>query len=811
MFRIKNRNAQVAIEFLSNYGWVVLVGLTAIIVISQMGTFRPTSCDKMRTGFSEVVPVDWSVSAGSSSMVLFVQNWAGDPVEISNVSVFFTGGGNCSLVGADIDMTPGNSTWVFLNCSFGSGGYPEEDCFSSELVFDYVNMRSLNSGFSKGKIRGSFESLTIMTTTTTTSSTSSSTTTTTMCSLDSQCGLCQECSGSECVNQPNGEDKNIECPGSFGACSADTCNGAGACGYLAAGEQGQASCKRCSGSSFVPVNVADNSQDTEGSNVCSSTCVKCSAGSCVAQTAAEDLFTQCPGAFGACAGTTCNGAGACGYLSGKQTCGTCQGCGGSSFACSNVAADADTYGDCTGNCDECNGAGACRGDNTRCSGTVASCSCSGSGTAYNCQTCPDSFGACGDATCTSYACGNSAYATGTDCGGLCQSCNGAGSCINTASGSDYQNECPGSYGTCAGANCNGAGACGYLAAGQQGCGTCNYCTGSGFACSVVGVGTDPYNACTASWNGCSGSCVATGPDGNCNGASACNSGGLSSNCGSNTICSAGSCVASGACGMSSVYCSTQYRYQDSYRCNGAGSCSYVTSTANLQDCGTDYWGSSYQCSGSMQQRDYYSRGCSSGSCYNNPSWQNWQSCTSCACTCGGYNTVESLVNVNCADGIDNDCDGYADANDAGCEDCACAGTGYESKTIQGQTLYVDCANDKCWTPTAPTQKTWGPMGPSVTSCTNLGPTYPACDYCDSLNYAGSTDWKLPSKTDLTNLCLSGNCPGGPCFGGDGFSNTYFASSSNGGVDSADYQQFSHCNVISGAHKVASLYVRCERP
>lgn len=58
---------------------------------------------------------------------------------------------------------------------------------------------------------------------------------------------------------------------------------------------------------------------------------------------------------------------------------------------------------------------------------------------------------------------------GYDCGGLCQSCDGLGYCVNTSSGQDYQNECTESFTACFGGacmrtgssnNCNGFGACG---------------------------------------------------------------------------------------------------------------------------------------------------------------------------------------------------------------------------------------------------------------------------------------------------------------------------------------------------------------
>ncbi|MFZ2455972.1 MAG: hypothetical protein WAX07_05810 [Candidatus Altiarchaeia archaeon] len=264
-----------------------------------------------------------------------------------------------------------------------------------------------------------------------------------------------------------------------------------------------------------------------------------------------------------------------------------------------------------------------------------------------------------------------------------------------------------SSGTC----CNAANGC-YLAAGQQGCGACKYCTGSGNACANVAAGSDTYNACAVSWTGCSGSCVKTGVDGNCNGAGACNTGGASENCAVNTYCSSGSCN-SGACN-SAWHCTVPNRCQ--YTCNGAGTCN------------TDY-------------------------------------------NCGAGNT-ETISNGNCADGVDNDCDGYTDAADGGCEDCECTGTGYEIKTLRGVTVYVDCNADKCWTPTMENDNyghiIWGPQSVDMPSCIGAGDSYPACDYCDDLDYGGITDWILPSFTVLQALCNSGNCPHPhTCFDGDG--------------------------------------------
>lgn len=114
-----------------------------------------------------------------------------------------------------------------------------------------------------------------------------------------------------------------------GVCSV--CSASGSCDAVAAGENGLAACTRCNGVSLAAVNITDNTQDSEGSNVCTATCKKCSSGSCTNQTNAEDLFNACTAsavsvrtniatgtscntkcATYTCNTGNCNGSGACG-------------------------------------------------------------------------------------------------------------------------------------------------------------------------------------------------------------------------------------------------------------------------------------------------------------------------------------------------------------------------------------------------------------------------------------------------------------------------------------------------------------------
>lgn len=214
---------------------------------------------------------------------------------------------------------------------------------------------------------------------------------------DNECdGICKVCQSGACGNATAGTDPKNQCstasPPDPGSCKSETCSGEDyGCGYLAAGEQNQPACKRCNGSSYDPVNITDNTGDSEGINRCdadSGDCYRCYEGSCTYQTAGQDLFNECPGYLGSCAAATCSGEGYyCGYLTGQQSCPTCKYCNGSNYSCINAPECENCYG-CTGSCKWCNGSGVCKtcslelGDpyiNTRTTGTPQRCKPSTSG------------------------------------------------------------------------------------------------------------------------------------------------------------------------------------------------------------------------------------------------------------------------------------------------------------------------------------------------------------------------------------------------------------------------------------------------
>ena len=177
MKNIRHRKAQAAIELISSYGWVILMGIGAIIVLSQMGIFNPTLCPKSSYGFSQIVPKDWVAWIETDAVLIYVANWAGDEMQVTTGTVDLGEGVNCTLL-YPVTFLPGDEALLIFDCAgtlLNSKKYSEGSCFTAQVSFNYTNTNTGGSEQSKGKIRGTMgRSNTI----TTTSSTTMSTTTT---------------------------------------------------------------------------------------------------------------------------------------------------------------------------------------------------------------------------------------------------------------------------------------------------------------------------------------------------------------------------------------------------------------------------------------------------------------------------------------------------------------------------------------------------------------------------------------------------------------------------------------------------------
>ncbi len=224
-------------------------------------------------------------------------------------------------------------------------------------------------------------------------------------------------------------------------------------------------------------------------------------------------------------------------------------------------------------------------------------------------------------------------------------------------------------------------------------------------------------------------------------------------------------------------------------CSGSGTdctlqCYNTTYTDSECTAGSGCSGSGTNCALQCYDTTHTYSGCTAGSGCSGPgtdcSRQCYDSTHEKKCTAGSgcSGSVACPSGQVCSEGI-------------GCRhDCICDGTGYETHSVGGDTVYVDCNADKCWTPTQGTYY-WDS----------------AVSHCSGLTYGGFTDWVLPDITTLQNLCNSNSCFD-TCFGGEGYSDRYWSSSERSSNDAYELG-FDNCNVLY-TPKAQSRYVRCLR-
>jgi len=176
------------------------------------------------------------------------------------------------------------------------------------------------------------------------------------CSLDGDCdsthcvdGVCCDtaCSGLACqtcgalssaglgncgyVNNNSPDPHNIcttATPPTVNSCKSPNCSGTGyTCGYLS-GEASQPTCKRCTGSSYDPANIANATQDAEGTNLCTAAHYRCNgSGLCTAP-----------------CNTTCGYYASCGNPPSCANVAMCTSCGGTGCAPYPGACYCNCYG-----------------------------------------------------------------------------------------------------------------------------------------------------------------------------------------------------------------------------------------------------------------------------------------------------------------------------------------------------------------------------------------------------------------------------------------------------------------------------------
>ncbi len=89
-----NAKGQAAMEYMTTYGWALLIVGIALVVLWQMGVFEFQSrINPSYTGFSVLIPREWAMDWGPGNCVLsaVLANEAGEELKELDVA----GGGSC--------------------------------------------------------------------------------------------------------------------------------------------------------------------------------------------------------------------------------------------------------------------------------------------------------------------------------------------------------------------------------------------------------------------------------------------------------------------------------------------------------------------------------------------------------------------------------------------------------------------------------------------------------------------------------------------------------------------------------------------
>jgi hypothetical protein len=148
------------------YGWIFIVGIGAVIIMSQMGTFTPAPVEKTKYGFSQLMPIDWGVYIDSNRIVSKIENWAGDKVNITSMHVAI-GDVLCDSTG-NVILGPGDSAVIIMNCADSpslSDKFVKGNGYTAEVTITYKDVASGETYVSKGTVRGPIEEGSVTTTT----------------------------------------------------------------------------------------------------------------------------------------------------------------------------------------------------------------------------------------------------------------------------------------------------------------------------------------------------------------------------------------------------------------------------------------------------------------------------------------------------------------------------------------------------------------------------------------------------------------------------------------------------------------------
>jgi len=156
-----SKKGQSAIEYMTTYGWAVLLILVVGMVLWQMGAFTPPSTPPGCRGFSSITVLDHSASYDADKMYVVITNEAGTKLTIAQngirMNVADAACSSTGAPGAEMDnFRPGQSVMVNLTCDIQSN-YGRGEYYRAHINITYTNPSSGMSHKSAGQCWGSIE------------------------------------------------------------------------------------------------------------------------------------------------------------------------------------------------------------------------------------------------------------------------------------------------------------------------------------------------------------------------------------------------------------------------------------------------------------------------------------------------------------------------------------------------------------------------------------------------------------------------------------------------------------------------------
>mgnify|MGYP001603158749 FL=1 len=124
-----HKRAQAALEFLTTYGWAILVILVMIGTLAYFGILNPSKVLPNRCTFgAEFQCQDYQISATANTLRLRLKNGVGEPISISAITLGSEGSTSFACAGANTPALPFSFTsgtvqdFVFNGCNSALAG-----------------------------------------------------------------------------------------------------------------------------------------------------------------------------------------------------------------------------------------------------------------------------------------------------------------------------------------------------------------------------------------------------------------------------------------------------------------------------------------------------------------------------------------------------------------------------------------------------------------------------------------------------------------------------------------------------------------